>query len=156
VSFCALVAADGQIFTSTNPFEAAPDSPKTSPGQKKTKKRGPKRPRTTIAFLRFPSKRALREHRARVMARFFAKGPVRRFQCQVRALGGTKPRAASRSRFHRCRSPWRFPVAKGNYTLRIRAVGTTGLRGPAAAKRFYIDKDCLHTTRLACLGGSGE
>ncbi len=153
VSFCALVGADGQIFTSTDPFAVTSEAP-SKPGR--GTKRGPKRPKTTIARLKFPSKRALREHRARVMARFFAKGRVRRFECQVRALGDTKLKSAKGRGYRSCHSPWRFRIAKGTYSLRVRAVGATGLRGPAAVKRFYIDKSCFPEKNLFCLGGSGE
>src|SRR5829696_4527833 len=45
-SFCALVAADGQIFTSTDPFAEPPGA---SPVAGKRKKRGRKRPRVRIA-----------------------------------------------------------------------------------------------------------
>lgn len=71
ISFCALVAADGQIFTSTDPFAEPSRQPK-GPGA--GKKRGPKRPRVTIADVILPSSRALRERRARVLFRFFANG----------------------------------------------------------------------------------
>lgn len=134
-SFCALAAADGQIFTSTDPF-AAEAATKHSSGHRKVK-----RPKVTIAKLIFPSRRALREHRARVTARFHANGPVRRFECKLH-----------NRRFRPCHSPDRFRVGRGTYALRIRAVGTTGLRGPVAVKRFWLGKRC---NAHHCLGGGG-
>jgi hypothetical protein len=67
------------------------------------------------------------------MVRFFANGPVRRFECKV-----------NHRHFHRCRSPERFEVGKkGTFAVRIRAVGTTGLQGPVAIKRFWTGRRCI-------------
>lgn len=138
-SFCALVGIEGQVFTSTNPF-AAPSGPaKRSRGKRR---RGPKRPRVTIARLHLPTRRALREHRARVMVRFFANGPVRRFECRIK-----------RRRYRPCRSPKHFRVGrKGTYAIRIRAVGRTGLRGRPAVKRFWIGTRCIRRTCFSPAG----
>ena len=139
VSFCALVAADGQIFTSTDPF--AEDSG-PSKDSRKGRKRRPRRPRVTIADLHLPSRAALREHRARVMVRFFANGPVRRFECRV-----------NRRPYRTCRSPQHFRVAQeGTYAIRIRAVGKTGLRGPATVKRIWTGERCLNSRCYAPAG----
>jgi hypothetical protein len=139
VSFCALVAADGRIFTNTDPF-AEPSGPSKDSGA--GKKRGPKRPRVTIADVFLPTKRALLEHRARVKVRFFANGPVRRFECRV-----------NRRRFRACRSPEHFRVGqKGTYAIRIRAVGKTGLPGPVAVKRVWTGKRCKHHQCFAPAG----
>jgi hypothetical protein len=135
-SFCAVVGADGQIFTNTDPFAAPPASTKRSGRGRKVK-----RPRVTIAKLILPSRRAVREGSAHVIARFHANGAVRRFECKL----GDR-------RFRRCHSPHRFRIGKGTFALRVRAVGTTGLRGPAAIKRFWIGKRC---TRGQCLVGGG-
>jgi hypothetical protein len=138
-SFCALVAADGQIFTNTDPFAEPTGPPK---GSAAGKKRGPKRPRVTIADLWLPSKQALLEHRARVKVRFFANGPVRRFECRV-----------NRRHYRACRSPEHFRVGqKGTYAIRIRAVGRTGLRGPAVVKRVWTGKRCIHHQCFAPAG----
>lgn len=138
-SFCALAGADGQIFTSTNPF-ADPGSP--SKNSSRPKKRV-KRPRITIAKFNLPSRQELREHRAHASVRFYANGAVRRVECKV-----------DRRRFQRCRSPHRFRVfGNGTHALRIRAVGMTGLRGPAAVQRFWTGKRC---TPHYCLEGGGE
>lgn len=138
-SFCSVVGADGRIFTSTNPF----DPPSGPSGRSTRKKHGPKRPKVTIARLRLPSYAALRKHRGRASVRFFANGPVRRFECEFNGR-----------RFHRCHSPTRFPVrGRGDFAIRIRAVGRTGLRGPVAIKRYWVGEKC---TRSYCLKGSGE
>jgi len=137
-AFCALVAADGQIFTSTDPF-AEPTDPSKSSARRKKKV---KRPKITIAKLRLPSRRALDERRARVIVRFFANGPVRRAECKI-----------DHRRFHRCHSPTHFRIGMGTHELRIRAVGMTGLRGPAAVKRFWTGKRC---TPHYCLEGGAE
>lgn len=126
IAFCALVGADGQIFTNTDPFAEPPAPSKRSGRGKKVK-----RPRVTIAKLIFPSLRAVREGRIRMIARFHANARVRRFECRI---GGR--------RFRRCHSPHRFRVGKGTFALRVRAVGTTGLRGPTATKRFWVGRRC--------------
>ena len=136
-SFCALVAADGQIFTNTEPFVDRPAFSKNS-GRRKKKVN---RPKITIAKLLLPSRRALDERRARVIVRFYANGPVRRFECRV-----------DRRRYRRCRSPNRFQIGRGTHFLRIRAVGVTGLRGPDTVKRFWTGKRCSGN----CLEGGGE
>lgn len=138
-SFCALVAADGQIFTNTEPF-ADPAGSAKNPGRGKKVKR----PKVAIAKLKLPSRRELREHRAHAIARFYANGPVRRFECKV-----------DRRRFHRCHSPSRFRIGKGTHALRVRAVGMTGLRGPTAIKRFWTGKRCKGR-QYYCLVGGGE
>lgn len=140
-SFCALVAADGQIFTSTDPFAATPPRPDGAKHARKVVKR----PKVTIAKLGLPSSRELRRRhgRGRVEVRFFANGPARRFECRL----------PDRT-FRRCRSPKRFQIAgKGTFAIRVRAVGKTGLRGPVALKRFYIGTRCKHRT---CFGPAGE
>jgi hypothetical protein len=136
-SFCAVTGADGQIFTSTDPF-AEP-----SGGSKGTRrKRARKRPKVTIARLFLPTGRALREHRAKIMVRFFANAPVRRFECRL----NDRP-------YRSCHSPAHLRVGrKGTYALRIRAVGKTGVRGRAAVKRFWIGKRCI---RHRCYAPAG-
>jgi hypothetical protein len=138
-SFCALVGADGRIFTSTDPF-AAPSQPFGDPSGRKRRHR--KRPKVTIARLLLPSARALRAHRGQVVVRFFADAPVRRFECRV-----------NHRRFRPCRSPKRIRVAqKGTYAIRVRAVGKTGLRGPVAVERFWTGKRCKHHQCFAPAG----
>jgi hypothetical protein len=138
-SFCALAASDGRIYTSTNPF-AVPKPTGSDPG--KRRKRGPRRPRVEIADFTLPSRGALRKGRGRVMVRFFANGPVRRFECRV-----------NRRRFRPCRSPQRFRVGKkGTYAIRIRAIGVTGLPGPVTGKLVWTGKRCK---RNLCFSGAG-
>jgi hypothetical protein len=86
----------------------------------------------------------LRRHKARVIVRFFANGPVRRVECNFLGRG-----------FHSCHSPARFRMGgkKGTFAIRIRAVGRTGLRGPVAVQRFWTGKRCTHKS---CFEGSGE
>ena len=141
-SLCTLVGSGGQIFTSTDPFAPPSASPKGSGGVKK-QPHGRKRPKTTIARLVLPTPREMRRHRAHVMARFYADGPVRRFECEI-----------DRRQFRPCHSPWFFRVGRGVYGIRIRAVGATGLRGPALVRRFWLgEKRCIR--RNTCLE-SGE
>lgn len=129
-SLCTVVGSGGKIFTSTNPFAA----PTKGSGEGNQPTRRPKRPKTTIARLLLPSPQELRRHRAHVMVRFYASGPVRRFECKI-----------DRRHFRPCHSPKRFRVGRGTYDLRIRAVGTTGLRGPITVKRFWIGLRCFGT-----------
>lgn len=131
-SFCAMVAIDGKVFTNTDPFAEPPmQSPRSpDPG----KKRGPKRPRVRIAdtIVRSP-KRVQRKHRVRVLLRFFANGPVRRFECRVNS-----------GPYKACRSPKRFSFEKkGTYAIRVRAVGVTGLPGPVTGKRIRVGERCF-------------
>lgn len=56
-------------------------------------------------------------------------GPVRRFECKL-----------NRRRFSTCS----FRIGKkGTYAIRIRAVGTTGLRGPVTGKRIRTGERCI-------------
>jgi hypothetical protein len=144
-SFCALVGSGGQIFTSTDPF-AVPASPPNGAGPGHAR-HGPKRPRTTIAKFIPPSPREVRHGTGRVFLRFYANGPVRRFECRV-----------DRHSFHRCRSPERhIRVRNGIHAVRIRAVGLTGLRGPAAVERFWTGHHCTGRGHArSCGTGGGE
>lgn len=121
----------------TDPF-AAPSNPS---GNRKHR-RPPKRPKVTIAKMILPSPREVSAHRAKVLVRFYPNGPVRRIEFRIDDRD-----------YRPCRSPWRFRVGKGTYAIRVRAVGTAGLRGPVAVKRFWVGKRC---TAKYCLGGSGE
>jgi hypothetical protein len=129
-SFCTAVGSDGRIFTSTDPFA---EPPKRSGSATTGTKRGSKRPKVRIADIILPTRRALRENRARVLFRFFSHAPVRRFECKV-----------NRGRFRTCSSPERFRIGKkGTYAIRIRAVGKTGLRGPIKGKRIRTSEQCF-------------
>jgi len=140
ISFCALVGSGGRIFTSTSPFAQPASAGKG--GKVGRKVRRPIRPRTVIAKFEPPAPREVRKGRGRVFLRFYANGPVLRFQCSL-----------DRRRFSRCHSPEHYLVANGTHRLRIRAIGRTGLRGPATRIRFWTGQKC---TVRECLEGGGE
>jgi hypothetical protein len=121
-SLCALVGIDGRIFIATDPF-SVPDPPA---GQRRRK--APRRPRTILVFAEHFWKAASTRHR-RIGARFRFYSPtkVRGFECK-----------RDRARYRPCRSPLRYWVGHGRHVLRVRAIGPTGLRGPAAIKHFRV------------------
>ena len=86
-ALCVAGNAGGNLLTSTSPTVAS--AWREADGGKG--KRKVKRPKVTIAKLKLPSRRELREHRANAIVRFHANGPVRRIECKV-----------DRRRFHRC------------------------------------------------------
>lgn len=121
VSFCALAGTEGRVFTSTDPFTAS------SPAAHRHR-RTPRRPRTTIVFAEnFWKLTRTRRRHVRAHFRFFSRTKNRGFEC--RSDGG---------RYRRCRSPLRYWVESGRHALRVRAIGPTGLRGPAAIQRFRV------------------
>jgi hypothetical protein len=122
-SFCALVGSDGRIFTSTDPF-----SPPTHSGKRGEGRKALRRPRTVLMFSDYfwHTTRTRRQH-TQASFRFFSRSRVRGFECKR----GRKP-------YRRCRSPQRYWVRHGRHVLRVRAIGLTGLRGPAAIKRFRV------------------
>jgi hypothetical protein len=140
ISFCAVVGSGGRIYTGTDPF-ADPTLPPDEGEDDKTAPR-PRRPRTTIAKFVPPTAREVLKGRGRVFLRFYADGPVRRFECRLDGRG-----------FRKCHSPDHFVVANGMHDLRIRAVGRTGLRGPVKLVRFWTGRRC---TADQCLTGGGE
>lgn len=125
-TLCAVTGARGQIFTSTDPFADPP-----APTKAEAKKRGPKRPRAKIATVKLPSNRAIEEHRAKVLVRFFARGRTGGFVCKF-----------DKRPYRRCSSPKRYPVKIGRHVFKVRAIGVTGLRGPAASAVIRITKPC--------------
>lgn len=150
-ALCVLVGSRGAILTSTEPFAAPAATPKPGAGGGKAGakgKRGPLRPRTRIARLDFyrlekEAKGTVSRgpRRAGMRMRFYAHGPVRRFECRL-----------DRGRFRPCRSPKRYAaIGRGVHSIRVRAVGRTGLRGPVATERFYVGRVCR---RGACLAGA--
>jgi hypothetical protein len=149
-ALCVLVGTRGAILTSTEPFAAAaPKStaPAKGKGKRGRRRRGPKRPRARIAHLTLRVPAGARSHagprRAKLLVRFYAKGPVRRFECRL-----------DRHRFRRCRSPLRrATVRRGVHVISVRAVGSTGRRGPVARKRFYVGRVCR---RRSCVTGATE
>lgn len=122
-SLCALVGIDGRIFTATDPFS----TPVTPPGPHRGRKT-PRRPRTILVFAEHFWKLTTTRHR-QIGARFRFYSPTknRGFECK-RDRGPYRP----------CRSPLRYGVTHGRHVLRVRAIGPTGLRGPAAIKHFDV------------------
>jgi hypothetical protein len=120
-SLCVLVGANSRIFTSTDPFASPAGS---APGNATRK-----RPRTHLVFAEGFWKSAVTRHR-RVKARFhfYSRDGAKGFECQ-----------RDRGPWRRCHSPLRYWVAVGHHTLRVRAIGSTGLRGPAAMLRFRVE-----------------
>jgi hypothetical protein len=128
-SLCALVGSDSRIFTSTAPF-ATPAAP-TGPGSHNPSHahHAPLRPK---AFLVFAENfwRVSRTHHHRFRARFHFYSPTatKGFECK-----------RDRGRWRRCHSPLRYWVGIGRHTLRVRAIGPTGLRGEPAVRHFTIE-----------------
>jgi hypothetical protein len=128
-SFCAISAGDGQVFTSEDPFAISPTPGKS--GAKKHKKRrrkGPKRPRTTLAQRPFPAIE-LNGRKLTVRFGFFATkhASVRGFQCKI----DKRPQ-------RRCHSPKRYRVGAGRHRFRVRAIGWSGLKGPPEFVSFRV------------------
>jgi hypothetical protein len=122
-SLCSLVGRDGRIFTSTDPFSMPAAGPPRH-GARKT----PKRPETILMFAEhFWKSSATRHHGLRARFRFYSPTKTRGFECK-RDSGP----------YRRCNSPLRYWVTHGRHTLRVRAIGPTGLRGPPAIKRFRV------------------
>ena len=122
-SLCALVGIKGRIFTATDPF-SVPDDP-SGPHRRG---RAPRRPRTFLGFAEHFWEVVRSRHRhVRARFRFFSPTRVRGFECK-----------RDRGPYRRCRSPLRYWVTQGRHALRVRAIGPTGLRGPAAIKRFRV------------------
>jgi hypothetical protein len=121
-SLCALAGTEGRVFTSTDPFS------RSGPGPSHRGRRAPRRPRTTIVFAEnfWKFSRTRRRH-LRAHFRFFSRTRHRGFEC--------KPDGRP---YRRCRSPLRYWVEPGRHILRVRAIGPTGLRGPAASQRFRV------------------
>ncbi len=122
-SLCALAGPDGRIFTATDPFSGPTDPPGRQRGRK-----APRRPRTIILFAEHFWKVAVTRHRhIRARFRFYSPTRTRGFECK-----------RDSGRYRRCDSPLRSWVGRGRHALRVRAIGPTGLRGPAAIKRFRM------------------
>jgi hypothetical protein len=138
-SLCVASGARGQIFTSTDPF-AAGDSTRQSggrggrgvrQGKHHRRRRGKKRPRSKIVTVRLPTKKQVHRHSGKVMIRFHSVGRAYGFVCEL-----------DRRRWRRCHSPRRMRVRVGKHVFRVRAIGSTGLRGPAAVERFQLGPYC--------------
>lgn len=122
-SLCALVGSDGRVFTATDPFSGPADPP----GRQQARG-APARPRTILVFAEHFWKVAVtRRRRIRARFHFYARTRTRGFECK-RDRGPYRP----------CRSPLRYWAPRGRHALRVRAIGPTGLRGPAAIKHFDV------------------
>lgn len=116
-SLCVGVGQDSQIIASTDPFIG--DVAGGPVGRSR-------RPRVQIT--RHPAKRIdARRHGARVLFRFHGLGGASRFKCRLHS-----------SRFVPCKSPVRYRVGRGKHAFRVFAIGSTGLRGPAATFHFRV------------------
>ncbi|HEY2055224.1 MAG TPA: hypothetical protein VGH14_14930 [Solirubrobacterales bacterium] len=127
-SLCALVGSDSRIFTSATPFAAVgPTGP--GGGTSPTVHYPPRRPQ---AFLVFAENfwRITRTHRRHFRARFhfYSPTPTKGFECK-----------RDQGHWRRCHSPLRYRVGLGHHTLRVRAIGPTGLRGEPAVRHFRIE-----------------
>jgi hypothetical protein len=121
-SLCALVGIDGRIFTATDPF-SVPDPP-----ARHRRRKAPRRPHTILVFAEHFWEVAITRHRRiRARFRFYSPTKTRGFECK-----------RDRRPYRRCRSPLRYWVGHGRHVLRVRAIGPTGLRGPAAVKHFRV------------------
>ncbi len=121
-SLCAAIGTEGRIFTSTDPF-SAPDPP----AQGKRRK-APRRPRTILVWAEhFWEQTRTRQPHVRARFRFFSPSPSKGFECK-----------RDRGAYRHCHSPLRYWVKHGRHVLRVRAIGPTGLHGPAAIKRFRV------------------
>lgn len=135
-SFCAIAATQGQILTSTNPFEPPPVE--TQRKKKPKKHTGPKRPRVIIAHSPPPGIE-IAKGKAKVRFRFFAAkhASVRGYVCKL-----------AKRRFNPCKSPKTYRVGFGKHRFTVRAVGWTGYRGKAAS--FGPFKVCHPTGYIYC------
>ncbi|MGN6256323.1 MAG: WD40/YVTN/BNR-like repeat-containing protein [Solirubrobacterales bacterium] len=121
-SLCALVGANSRIFTSTDPFA----TPSPSPAAGKRTRR--LRPRTHLIFAEgFWRSSVTRHRRIKARFRFYSRDGARAFLCK-----------RDHAPWRRCHSPLRYWVPIGHHTLRVRAIGPTGLRGPIASLRFEV------------------
>ena len=59
--------------------------------------------------------------------RFYSPTSAKGFECK-----------RDRGRYGHCHSPLRYWVKPGHHMLRVRAIGPTGLRGPATLQRFCV------------------
>jgi hypothetical protein len=128
-SLCVLVGSSSRIFTATAPFSAAAATPKAGPAPGASR-RAPLRPRTFFRWKERSWRGAVtRRRRVRANFRFYARTQHRGFECREDS-----------GRWRRCRSPFRYWVGHGRHVFRVRAIGPTGLRGPAALTRFVVSR----------------
>jgi hypothetical protein len=127
ISFCAIAAGDGQVFTSKDPF-AVTVKEQGNEKRGKIRKRGPKRPLTILARRPEP---AIELDRPKLTAlfRFYAAdhASVRGFVCRI-----------DKRPLRRCRSPKTYRVGFGRHRFRVRAIGWSGLKGPVVTAVFRV------------------
>lgn len=138
-SFCAIAATQGQILTSTNPFDPPPGEAKAKPKKQKRKHKGPKRPRVIIAHTPPPGVE-IPHGKAKVLFRFYPArhASVRGYVCKL-----------DKRKFKPCKSPKTYRVGFGRHRFTVRAVGWTGYRGKAAS--FGPFKVCHPTGYIYCV-----
>jgi hypothetical protein len=127
---CVLVGANSRVFTATEPFAKPPaSSPGTDGGGSPGKgKHARKRPRTHLVFAEHFWKGSIAHHGTTGASfHFYSRDGARGFECK-RDHGRWRP----------CHSPLRYRAKVGSHTLRVRAIGPTGLRGPIASLRFKV------------------
>jgi hypothetical protein len=125
-SFCVLVGSESRIFTSSDPFSATANAP--GPSQTHASRKPPRRPRTFFRWKERSWKGAVtRRRHVRASFRFYSRTAVRGFECR-----------RDNGRWRRCGSPLRYWVGHVHHVLRVRAIGPTGLRGPAARTHFRV------------------
>ncbi|HEX5525983.1 MAG TPA: hypothetical protein VFX44_02160 [Solirubrobacterales bacterium] len=122
---CAVAGKDGQIFTSADPFTESSEPIKKKSARHRKR---PKRPRVTIARGPEPGTE-IHGHATKALFRFFARHhvQVRGYVCRI-----------DKRPLRRCRSPKGYRVGLGRHVFRVRAIGWTGLKGPAASYRFKV------------------
>ncbi|HMC49480.1 MAG TPA: hypothetical protein VKH20_02460 [Solirubrobacterales bacterium] len=126
ISFCAIAAGDGQVFTSEDPFAETVE--KQASKNRKIRRKGPKRPRTILAKRPSPMIE-LDRRKLTILFRFFAANhaSVRGFTCRIDG----RP-------LKRCRSPKAYRVGLGRHHFRVRAIGWSGLKGPVTTAAFRV------------------
>jgi len=127
--FCTLVGSRGQILTSSDPFAAPPAQTNKGAGGKSRGPRGLKRPHTHIAHIDLKYPKPHQAPRVEATVRFYAHGRPRGYECRI-----------DHRNFRACRSPQRYQVGGGHHFVHVRAVGSTGLRGPVATEDFWIGR----------------
>ncbi len=126
VTLCVLVGTMGRVFTNVDPFAAATATAGGGKvaGKGRSRRHLVKRPRTKL--LKADGFREITRHRRlRVRFRFYSRSKARGFVCK-----------RDSGHYKRCSSPLRYWVPIGPHLLQVRAIGPTGLRGPAATIRF--------------------
>ncbi len=125
-SLCVLVGSSGRIFTSTKPFPVGGAGPGASSPRRSHK--SPLRPRTFFRWKEMSWHGAVtRRRHVRADFHFYTRTARKGFEC-----------SPDRGRWRRCRSPLRYWVGHGHHELRVRAIGPTGLRGPATKTKFKV------------------